>query len=133
MKIVKELKQVIVKPEGKTITILMEDPRVKDKAEEFSKLALLAEMFNEHEKSEKFLMKAQELRKMVSVAGTSKPLGNDEFDPYVGSALALAYAIFGSKNKFHKWVKKNVATPEQVKPEKPKKAKRVKKVEKEGE
>ena len=133
MKIVKELKQLIVKPEGKTITILMEDPRVKDKAEEFSKLALLAEMFNEHEKSEKFLMKAQELRKMVSVAGTSKPLGNDEFDPYVGSALALAYAIFGSKNKFHKWVKKNVAIPEQVKPEKPKKAKKVKKAEKEGE
>lgn len=133
MKIVKDLKQVIVKPEGKTITILMDDPRVAAKAEECSKLALLAEMFDEHEKSEKFLMKAQELRKQVSVAGTSKPLGNDEFDPYVGAALALAYAIFGSKNRFHKWVKKNVAIPEQVKPEKPKKAKRVKKVEKEGE
>lgn len=145
MKIVKELKQVIVKPEGKTITILMEDPRVKDKAEEFSKLALLAEMFNEHEKSEKFLMKAQELRKMVSVAGTSKPLGNDEFDPYVGSALALAYAIFGSKNKFHKWVKKNLNKTEEVekivkaKPEKveevkkPKPARKIKKEEVKGE
>ena len=134
MKIVKELKQVIVKPKGKTITILMEDPRVKDKAEEFSKLALLAEMFNEPKKSEEFLMNAQELRKMVSVAGTSKPLGNDEFDPYVGSALALAYAIFGSKNKFHKWVKKNVAIPEQVKVvKKPKPARKIKKEEVKGE
>ena len=29
---------------------------------------------------------------------------NDEFDPAVGVALALAYKCFGSKTKFHKWV-----------------------------
>ena len=29
---------------------------------------------------------------------------NDEFDPAIGVALALAYKCFGSKTKFHKWV-----------------------------
>ena len=145
MKIAKDLKQVYIKEEGKTVTVVMEDPRVAAKAEEYSKLALLAEMFNEHEKSEKFLMMAQELRKQVSVAGTSKAVGTDEFDPYIGTALALAYGIFGSKNKFHKWVKKNlnkttgVEKPVKAKPEKveevkkPKPARKIKKEEVKGE
>lgn len=140
MKIAKDLKQIYIKEQGKTVTVVMEDPRVNAKAEEFSKLALLAEMFNEHEKSEKFLMQAQELRKQVSVASTSKPLGTDEFDPYIGTALAIAYGIFGSKNKFHKWVKKNLnKTVEVKKPEKmeevkkPKPARKIKKEEVKGE
>lgn len=140
MKIAKDLKQIYIKEQGKTVTVVMEDPRVNAKAEEFSKLALLAEMFNEHEKSEKFLMQAQELRKQVSVASTSKPLGTDEFDPYIGTALAIAYGIFGSKNKFHKWVKKNLnKTGEVKKPEKmeevkkPKPARKIKKEEVKGE
>lgn len=128
MKIAKDLKQIYIKEQGKTVTVVMEDPRVSAKAEEYSKLALLAEMFNEHEKSEEYLMKAQELRKQVSVASTSKPLGTDEFDPYIGTALAIAYGIFGSKNKFHKWVKKNLnKTAEVKKPEKVKKVEEVKK------
>lgn len=31
----------------------------------------------------------------------------DSFDPYVGAALALAEAQFGSKSKFKKWVDQN--------------------------
>ena len=143
MKIAKDLKQIYIKEQGKTVTVVMEDPRVNAQAEEYSKLALLAEMFNEHEKSEKFLMKAQELRKQVSVAGTSKAVGTDEFDPYIGTALALAYGIFGSKNKFHKWVKKNlnktveVKKSEKVEPvnevKKPKPTRKIKKEEVKGE
>ena len=143
MKIAKDLKQIYIKEQGKTVTVVMEDPRVSVKAEEYSKLALLAEMFNEHEKSEEYLMKAQELRKQVSVASTSKPLGTDEFDPYIGTALAIAYGIFGSKNKFHKWVKKNlnktagVDKPEKVEKveevKKPKPARKIKKEEVKGE
>lgn len=34
----------------------------------------------------------------------SNVVGEDEFDVNVGVALALAYTIFGSKNKFHKFV-----------------------------
>ena len=34
----------------------------------------------------------------------SNAVGDDEFDPYVGVALALAYTVFGSKTQFHKFV-----------------------------
>ena len=33
---------------------------------------------------------------------------NDEFDPAIGVALALAYKCFGSKTKFHNWVNAQV-------------------------
>lgn len=40
----------------------------------------------------------------TKVVGMSNPVGDDEFDKYVGVALALAYVTFGSKTKFHKYV-----------------------------
>jgi len=38
----------------------------------------------------------------------SKPNANDEFDPYIGVALALAYNLFGSKTQFRKYVKEEI-------------------------
>lgn len=38
----------------------------------------------------------------------SQPIHNDEFDPYIGVALALAYNLFGSKTKFRKYVKEEI-------------------------
>ena len=40
----------------------------------------------------------------TKVVAMSKPVGDDEFDKYIGVALALAYVTFGSKTKFHKYV-----------------------------
>lgn len=40
----------------------------------------------------------------TKVMAMSTPVGDDEFDKYVGVALALAYVTFGSKTKFHKYV-----------------------------
>ena len=41
-------------------------------------------------------------RKRVTVSKASE---NDEFDKYVGTALALVYQFFGSKEEFHKFVR----------------------------
>lgn len=42
------------------------------------------------------------------VVTQSQPINADEFDPYVGIALALAYNLFGSKTQFRKYVKKEI-------------------------
>lgn len=42
------------------------------------------------------------------VVTQSQPSNADEFDPYVGVALALAYNLFGSKTQFRKYVKKEI-------------------------
>lgn len=39
--------------------------------------------------------------KKVTIAKCHK---DDEFDPYIGAALAIAYQLFGSKTQFHKYV-----------------------------
>lgn len=44
----------------------------------------------------------------AKVVTQSQPNKQDEFDPYVGVALALAYNLFGSKTKFRKYVKNEV-------------------------
>lgn len=38
----------------------------------------------------------------------SQPINADEFDPYIGVALALAYNLFGSKTQFRKYVKQEI-------------------------
>ena len=43
-------------------------------------------------------------RKRVTVSKASE---NDEFDKYVGTALAIVYQLFGSKEEFHKFVREN--------------------------
>ena len=42
------------------------------------------------------------------VVTQSQPINADEFDPYVGVALALAYNLFGSKTQFRKYVKQEI-------------------------
>ena len=42
------------------------------------------------------------------VVTQSQPINTDEFDPYIGVALALAYNLFGSKTQFRKYVKEEV-------------------------
>ena len=44
----------------------------------------------------------------AKVITQSQPNANDEFDPYIGVALALAYNLFGSKTQFRKYVKEEV-------------------------
>lgn len=43
--------------------------------------------------------------KNVAIARTHP---DDEFDKYVGSALAICYSLFGSKTQFQKYVDSNV-------------------------
>lgn len=44
------------------------------------------------------------LRLKDDVVTMSKTHPDDEFDPYVGSALAICYNLFGSKTQFYKYV-----------------------------
>ena len=44
----------------------------------------------------------------AKVITQSQPNANDEFDPYIGVALALAYNLFGSKTQFRKYVKQEI-------------------------
>lgn len=145
MKIAKDLKQVYIKEEGKTVTVVMEDENLKAKARDKKNWARLAALAGGLNSTKKFLTEADELEAKAKTSTTSKAVGTDEFDPYIGTALALAYGIFGSKNKFHKWVKKNLNKTEEIekpvkaKPEKveevkkPKPARKVKKEEVKGE
>ena len=138
MKIAKELKQIYIKEEGKTVTVVMEDENLKAKAQAKKGAARYAALANDLDATKRFLRGADELEAKAKISTTSKAVGTDEFDPYIGTALALAYGIFGSKNKFHKWVKKNLNKTTGVKPEKvepvnevkkPKPARKVKKTE----
>lgn len=73
----KELKQIIIDEDRKTVTTITETP---------------APLFG------------LEPLKNVSVAKASK---DDEFDPYVGVAMTLAYQLFGSKENFRKFVRES--------------------------
>ena len=44
------------------------------------------------------------LKAREDVVTMSKTHPDDEFDPYVGSALAICYNLFGSKTQFYKYV-----------------------------
>lgn len=46
--------------------------------------------------------------KPEKVVTISNPVKDDEFDPYIGVALALAYNLFGSKTQFRKYVKEEI-------------------------
>ena len=73
----KELKQIIIDKDRKTVTTITETP---------------APLFG------------LEPLKNISVAKASK---DDEFDPYVGVAMTLAYQLFGSKENFRKFVRES--------------------------
>jgi len=69
-----ELKQVLINEEEKTVTAISEKTS---------------------------LCIGDEPKKIVTQSHCHK---DDEFDPYVGVALAIAYNVFGSKNNFQKFV-----------------------------
>lgn len=69
-----ELKQVLINEEEKTVTAISEKTS---------------------------LCISEEPKKIVTQSHCHK---DDEFDPYVGVALAIAYNLFGSKNNFQKFV-----------------------------
>ena len=77
----KALKQIIIDEDRKTVTaVAIDDPSVYDHY-----LGL-------------------EPIKYVTVAKASE---EDDFDPYVGVAMALVYQLFGSKENFRKFVREN--------------------------
>ena len=76
----KELKQIIIDEDRKTVTTITEEPTPLTRT-----LGL-------------------EPLKKVAVAKASK---DDEFDPYVGVAMTLAYQLFGSKENFRKFVRES--------------------------
>ena len=63
--------------------------------------------------------------KVVTLAKTAK---GDEFDPYVGAALALAYQLFGSKTQFRKYVDEKAKKLSDIKEKKAKAKENGKKV-----
>ncbi len=76
----KDLKQIIIDEDRKTVTTITEE------AGQFTKAFGLEPV------------------KKVTVAKASD---KDEFDPYVGVAMTLAYQLFGSKENFRKFVREN--------------------------
>ena len=76
----KDLTQIIIDEDRKTVTAIAEEHTALTKA---------------------FGLDA---RKRVTVAKASE---KDEFDKYVGTALAIVYQLFGSKEEFHKFVREN--------------------------
>lgn len=96
----KEVKSIQVNKGKKLVTVVSNDP--------------YARSFNELNKFVNFL-REEEGRKPVEfepkpekVVTISNPVKDDEFDPYIGVALALAYNLFGSKTKFRKYVKEEI-------------------------
>ena len=77
----KELKQIIIDENRKTVTTITTDSQTD-----------IACLFN------------IEPKKYVTVAKASK---DDDFDLYVGVAMTLAYQLFGSKENFRKFVREN--------------------------
>ena len=77
----KELKQIIIDEDRKTVTTITTDSQTD-----------IACLFN------------IEPKKYVTVAKASK---DDDFDLYVGVAMTLAYQLFGSKENFRKFVREN--------------------------
>ena len=78
----KELKQIIIDEDRKTVTVITETPDS------------LRPLFGLEPKPTKYVT-------------YSKASDEDEFDKYVGVALALAYQKFGSKEEFHKFVRES--------------------------
>ena len=76
----KELKQIIIDRDRKTVTTITEETTPLTKTFGLEPL------------------------KKVTVAKASK---DDEFDPYVGVAMTLAYQLFGSKENFRKFVRES--------------------------
>lgn len=82
-----EIKNIILNKEKKTTTVVVK--------EELKDIDILD-----------YLLNGKELPK-TNKAIQIKCAEDDEYDPYIGVALALAEASFGSKRQFRMWVDKN--------------------------
>ena len=96
----KEVKTIQVNKEKKLVTVVSDDLYAMS-------ANAMCKLIN--------LMRGEEGRKSVEytpkpekVVTISNPVKDDEFDPYIGVALALAYNLFGSKTKFRKYVKEEI-------------------------
>lgn len=96
----KEVKTIQVNKEKKLVTVVSADLL----AISFNGIGKVINMLREEE-GKKPLENTSRPEKVVTI---SNPVKDDEFDPYIGVALALAYNLFGSKTKFRKYVKEEI-------------------------
>lgn len=96
----KEVKTIQVNNKEKLVTVVSKD----HEAMAYNGINKVINLFREEEGKKPLEFEPRE-EKVVTI---SKPNANDEFDPYVGVALALAYNLFGSKTKFRKFVKHEI-------------------------
>ena len=96
----KELKTIQVNKEKKLVTVVSDDIA----AVSYNELCKLVNFVRKEEGREP-LEYTPKSEKVVTI---SNPVKDDEFDPYIGVALALAYNLFGSKTKFRKYVKEEI-------------------------
>ncbi len=96
----KEVRTIQVNKEKKLVTVVSDDIA----AIAYNGICKMANILREEEgrKPVEFEPKPE---KVVTI---SNPVKDDEFDPYIGVALALAYNLFGSKTKFRKYVKEEI-------------------------
>ena len=96
----KEVTTIQVNKQKKLVTVVSNDPY----AMSFNELCRIVNMLRKDE-GRKPLEYEPKPEKVVTI---SNPVKDDEFDPYIGVALALAYNLFGSKTKFRKYVKEEI-------------------------
>lgn len=96
----KEVRSIQVNKEKKLVTVVSDDIVAMSR----NALGKVVNMMREEE-GKKPLEYEPLPTKVVTI---SNPVKNDEFDPYIGVALALAYNLFGSKTKFRKYVKEEI-------------------------
>ena len=96
----KEVKTIQVNKEKKIVTVVSDDLYAMSS----NAMCKLINMMREEE-GRKPVEYEPKPEKVVTI---SNPVKDDEFDPYIGVALALAYNLFGSKTKFRKYVKEEI-------------------------
>jgi len=96
----KEVRTIQVNKEKKLVTVVSDDLYAMSS----NAMCKLINMMREEE-GRKPVEYEPKPEKVVTI---SNPVKDDEFDPYIGVALALAYNLFGSKTKFRKYVKEEI-------------------------
>lgn len=96
----KEVRTIQVNKEKKLVTVVSDDIA----AIAYNGICKMANILREEE-GRKPVEYEPKPEKVVTI---SNPVKDDEFDPYIGVALALAYNLFGSKTKFRKYVKEEI-------------------------
>jgi len=96
----KVVKTIQVNKAKRIVTVVSDDMNAKS----VNAIAKLINIMRREEGKEPLYKEPVEEK----VITQSKPNANDEFDPYIGVALALVYNLFGSKTQFRKYVKEEV-------------------------